>query len=226
MRLARDFTTNMALLTQILRVRRPRSSSNGVIGEKEVNKELLWRWSLWHSSLQKCLLALQPVNGFSVVVQNHTPVCLGRDPAHLPADVFISFNMQGEISVHKSTVPAALLAEALCYHRRYLPMGSRSCLCKAEPPGIWWRWRWGITHRHTRLLLGELAKECCGAGLWKMPWVKVSTYPCIHSCTLCPNFLEPSQALIAQRDINSAEPPWLPRVLSSCWCCTQWHFMD
>lgn len=90
MRLAGDFTTNVALLTQILCVRRPRSSSNGAIGAKEVNKELLWRWSMWHSSLQKCLLAPQPVHCFSAVVQIHTPVCLGRDPAHQLMLLFLS----------------------------------------------------------------------------------------------------------------------------------------
>lgn len=32
---------------------------------------------------------------------------------------------------------------------------------EAEPPGIWWRWRRGITRSHTRLLLGKLGLYTC-----------------------------------------------------------------
>lgn len=92
---------------------------------------------MWHSSLRESLLALWPANCFHAGVQSNTLVCLGRDPTHLPANAFLFFNIQGELSVHKNTRLPGLLAEAIPHHRLDIyPLGSRSSRYKAELPSM------------------------------------------------------------------------------------------
>lgn len=66
--------------------------------------------------LEESLPALQPANCFHAGVQSNTLVCLGRDPTCSPANAFLSFNIQGKLSVHKSTRLPGLLAEAIHHH--------------------------------------------------------------------------------------------------------------
>lgn len=71
---------------------------------------------MWHGSLRERLPALLPANCFHAGVQSNVLVCLGRNPTRSPANAFLSFNIQGELSVHKSTRLPGLLAEAIHHH--------------------------------------------------------------------------------------------------------------
>lgn len=139
----------------------------------------------------------------------HTSVPWKRPSS--PADAFVSFNMQGEISVHKTTVPAALLAEALCYHRLYLPMGSRSCLWRQNLqaydeggdevshiaiPGYCWE-----------SLVCTLAKECCALESAVSASRCISMHTLMHFTSKLPLPSWSPPALIARRHINITEPP-------------------
>lgn len=96
--------------------------------------------SMWHSCLRETLLALQPANCFHAGVHSNILVCFGRNPTHFPAITFRSFNIQGELSVHKSRRLPSLLAEAIHHRLRGIyPPGSRcwqSCqVCGREEGG-------------------------------------------------------------------------------------------
>lgn len=90
--------------------------------------------------------------------QQHTSVPW-KKPNTLPANAFFSFNIQGELSVHKSRRLPGLLAEAIHHHPRGIhPSGSRSW----KSCQICGRGRGGTVQPHTRFLLGKL-----GLYTWK-----------------------------------------------------------
>lgn len=113
---------------------------------------------MWHSSLRGCLPAPLPANCFHAGVQSNRLARLGRDPTCLPANAFLSFNIQGKLSVHKSPRLPGLLAEAIHHHGWDIsPLGSRSSRAARYAAGG----RRGTTQPYTRLLLGKFVLYTC-----------------------------------------------------------------
>lgn len=157
--------------------------------------------SMWHSSLRKSLLSLQPANCFHAGVHSNILVCLGRNPTQFPANAFLSFNIQGELSVHKSRRLPGLLAEAIHHHPWGIqPPGSRSW----QSCQVCGRGRGETMQPHARLLLGKLVLyicKVCGRSVVMQGPGKSHRRMVAHSS-------------VSTQMINGKTPPALPELLS------------
>lgn len=139
---------------------------------------------MWHSSLRESLPALQPANCFHAGVQSNTLVCLGRDPTCSPANAFLSFNIQGELSVHKSTrLQACWLKQSATTGETFTPWAlgppPQSCqVCGRGKRGDNTTARQVIGGEACSVCSQNIWEACCDAGPWKKPRVNGGAGPC------------------------------------------------